>query len=250
LAASRTASKSQMKNTNVVSASGRISFAKIHEPLEVPNLLDLQVESFDWLMGNETWQTRVSAALAAGRTDVNTKSGLEEIFEEISPIEDFSGSMSLSFSDPRFDEVKAVREFFLSGGDLLDCRARIKDINSLRAHPDFSGIAMAFKRAKNILRQAKAELSGSPDEASFEKDEERALYGDIKAMSGRLQAHIGARDYAKGLSELLSIKGSLDNFFDKVMVMDENPKVRENRLNLIKSLVTLFEGVADLSQLQ
>ena len=95
-----------MKNTNVVSASGRISFAKIHEPLEVPNLLDLQVESFDWLMGNETWQARVAAALAAGRTDVNTKSGLEEIFEEISPIEDFSETMSLSFRDSHFEEPK------------------------------------------------------------------------------------------------------------------------------------------------
>ena len=91
MAVSRTASK----NTNVVSSSGRISFAKIHEPLEVPNLLDLQVESFDWLIGNETWQNRVAAAQAVGRTDVNTKSGLEEIFEEISPIEDLSQKMSL-----------------------------------------------------------------------------------------------------------------------------------------------------------
>lgn len=149
-----------------------------------------------------------------------------------------------------FDEVKAVREFFLAGGDLLDCRDRVKDINAMRGNPDFAGIAMAFKRAKNILRQAKAPLSGAPDEGSFEKDEERALYGDIKAMSGRLSAHIGNRDYAKGLSELLTIKGSLDNFFEKVMVMAEDPKVRDNRLNLIKSLVNLFEGVADLSQLQ
>ncbi|OGR99008.1 MAG: glycine--tRNA ligase subunit beta [Elusimicrobia bacterium GWF2_62_30] len=150
----------------------------------------------------------------------------------------------------RFDEIKAVREFFLAGADLPDCRERIKDIHSLRANPDFAGIAMAFKRAKNILRQAKSTLNGSPDEGTFEKDEEKVLYGDIKSLSGRLQAHLGDRDYAKGLSELLSIKGSLDNFFDKVMVMAEDPKVRENRLNLIKSLVNLFEGVADLSQLQ
>jgi glycyl-tRNA synthetase beta chain len=69
----------------------------------------------------------------------------------------------------RFDEAKAVREFFISGGDLLDCRARVKDINSLRGNPDFAGIAMAFKRAKNILRQAKAPLSGTPDENSVRK---------------------------------------------------------------------------------
>ena len=106
MAVSRTASK----NTNVVSPSGRISFAKIHEPLEVPNLLDLQVESFDWLIGNETWQKRVAASQAAGRTDVNTKSGLEEIFEEISPIEDLSQTMSLSFRDNRFEEAKHTVE--------------------------------------------------------------------------------------------------------------------------------------------
>ena len=106
MAASRAASK----NTNVVSTSGRISFAKIAEPLEVPNLLDLQVDSFDWLIGNEVWRGRVAAAQAEGRTDINTKSGLEEIFEEISPIEDLSQTMSLSFRDHRFEEPKYTVE--------------------------------------------------------------------------------------------------------------------------------------------
>ncbi|ANS80288.1 DNA-directed RNA polymerase beta subunit [Serinicoccus hydrothermalis] len=86
--------------------SGRLSFAKIREPLEVPDLLALQTDSFDWLLGNEAWQARVAAAQAEGRDDIPTTSGLEEIFEEISPIEDFSGSMSLSFRDHRFEEQK------------------------------------------------------------------------------------------------------------------------------------------------
>ena len=106
MAVSRTASK----NTNVVSSVGRISFAKIHEPMEVPNLLDLQVDSFDWLVGNDVWRRRVADALEAGRTDINTKSGLEEIFEEISPIEDLSETMSLSFRDHRFEEPKYTVE--------------------------------------------------------------------------------------------------------------------------------------------
>ncbi|MDV3220551.1 MAG: DNA-directed RNA polymerase subunit beta [Intrasporangium sp.] len=90
--------------------SGRLSFAKIREPLEVPDLLALQTESFDWLLGNERWQARVAAAKAEGRTDVPDNSGLEEIFEEISPIEDFSGSMSLSFRDHRFEETRKTIE--------------------------------------------------------------------------------------------------------------------------------------------
>ncbi len=103
MAASRTAKKTV---STARTASGRLSFAKIREPLEVPDLLALQTDSFDWLLGNEDWQARVAAAEKAGRTDVPDRSGLEEIFEEISPIEDFSGSMSLSFRDHRFEEQK------------------------------------------------------------------------------------------------------------------------------------------------
>ena len=102
MAASRT---SKHMNT-AMTVTGRLSFGKIREPMEVPDLLALQTESFDWLLGNERWQARVAAAKAEGRDDVPDRSGLEEIFEEISPIEDFSGSMSLSFRDHRFEEVK------------------------------------------------------------------------------------------------------------------------------------------------
>ncbi len=70
----------------------------------------MQTESFDWLLGNDKWKSRVEAAKAAGRKDVPEQSGLEEIFEEISPIEDFSGTMSLSFRDHRFEPPKYSSE--------------------------------------------------------------------------------------------------------------------------------------------
>jgi DNA-directed RNA polymerase subunit beta len=89
--------------TGIPGAPPRTSFAKIREPLEVPNLLALQTESFDWLVGNDSWRARVA-------DDQNAQSGLDEILGEISPIEDFSGSMSLSFSNPRFEDVKASIE--------------------------------------------------------------------------------------------------------------------------------------------
>ncbi|MDT7596779.1 MAG: DNA-directed polymerase subunit beta, partial [Pseudonocardiales bacterium] len=86
-------------------APARPSFAKIREPLQVPDLLDLQLQSFEWLIGADEWyQRRIEAG------DEAPIGGLAEVLEEISPIEDFSGSMSLSFSDPRFDEVKASVE--------------------------------------------------------------------------------------------------------------------------------------------
>lgn len=87
-------------------APRRVSFAKIREPLEVPNLLALQVESVDWLLGNDAWRSRIAAAGSTNRGEIPTTSGLEEIFEEISPIEDFQGTMSLSFRDHRFEPPK------------------------------------------------------------------------------------------------------------------------------------------------
>src|SRR6201991_3271395 len=71
-----------------LSAPRRISFGRITEQVEVPNLLAVQTDSFEWLV----------------------QAGLAELLDEMSPVEDFSGTMSLSFSAPRFDEVKASIE--------------------------------------------------------------------------------------------------------------------------------------------
>ncbi|MGD0685858.1 MAG: DNA-directed RNA polymerase subunit beta, partial [Streptosporangiaceae bacterium] len=99
MAASRSASAT-------VPGPHRISFARIKEPLEVPSLLALQTDSFDWLLGSDRWRDRIEAEKEKSRKDLPEQSGLEEIFEEISPIEDFTGTMSLSFRDHRFEPPK------------------------------------------------------------------------------------------------------------------------------------------------
>ena len=106
MVASSTSQNSTATSARIAAAAGRISFAKIHEPLDVPDLLALQTESFDWLIGNERWQQRVAKAEETGDTSVPRVPGLAEIFEEISPIEDFQGTMSLSFSEPEFADPK------------------------------------------------------------------------------------------------------------------------------------------------
>lgn len=88
--------------SGIPGAPKRVSFAKVREPLEVPGLLDVQTDSFEWLIGAQSWRER-----AAALGDNAVSGGLEDILAELSPIEDFNGTMSLSFSDPRFDEVKA-----------------------------------------------------------------------------------------------------------------------------------------------
>ncbi|MDZ8274990.1 DNA-directed RNA polymerase subunit beta [Microbacterium aquimaris] len=103
MAAASNASTTTPKNGR---GASRLSFAKISDTLTVPDLLALQTESFDWLVGNEAWRQRLADAQAAGRTDIALQSGLEEIFEEISPIEDLSETMQLSFTNPYLEPEK------------------------------------------------------------------------------------------------------------------------------------------------
>ncbi|MCS5714883.1 DNA-directed RNA polymerase subunit beta [Herbiconiux sp. CPCC 205716] len=103
MAAARNATTTSPKNGR---AASRLSFAKITDTLTVPDLLALQTESFDWLVGNDVWKARVAEAKEAGRQDLPGRSGLEEIFEEISPIEDLGETMQLSFTSPFLEPEK------------------------------------------------------------------------------------------------------------------------------------------------
>ncbi|HWH25073.1 MAG TPA: DNA-directed RNA polymerase subunit beta [Pseudolysinimonas sp.] len=104
MAAARSASsKKSPKNGRTAS---RLSFAKITDTLTVPDLLALQTESFDWLVGNDAWKARLAEAKAAGNESVPETTGLDEIFEEISPIEDLGETMQLSFTAPELEEPK------------------------------------------------------------------------------------------------------------------------------------------------
>jgi DNA-directed RNA polymerase subunit beta len=88
----------------------RISFGNIKELEDVPYLLDTQIQSFDWLIGNEKWKKRVATQSKDTDFTLSEKSGLEQVFEEMSPIEDTAQTMSLSFSDPKFDDPKYTIE--------------------------------------------------------------------------------------------------------------------------------------------
>ncbi len=87
-------------------ASDRVNFGSIREPIDVPYLLGVQTDSFDWLIGSERWKQRVEEDLENGTNTVPHTSGLDEVFQEISPIENFAQTMSLTFSDPYFEEPR------------------------------------------------------------------------------------------------------------------------------------------------
>ena len=98
--------RADQRDIDLHKASDRVNFGSIAEPIKVPYLLGVQTDSFDWLIGNERWQQRVAEDEANGTNTVPHISGLDEVFQEISPIENFAQTMSLTFSDPYFEEPR------------------------------------------------------------------------------------------------------------------------------------------------
>ena len=126
--------------------------------------------------------------------------------------------------------------------DVHDARLRVQALHRARseARDDFEHLAVAFKRAKNILEKAPP---AAIDPKLFESDAERELHAAV----GRLGARDGS--YEDRLRALAGLRGPVDRFFDDVLVMAEDARVRANRLGLLHQTVSLFYRIADISKL-
>lgn len=102
----KTFARANEEDIKLHKAPKRVNFASIREPIAVPDLLGVQTDSFDWLIGNERWQERVAQDEENGTVTTPHTSGLAEVFEEISPIKNFADTMELTFSDPYFEEPR------------------------------------------------------------------------------------------------------------------------------------------------
>jgi glycyl-tRNA synthetase beta chain len=100
---------------------------------------------------------------------------------------------------------------------------------------------------ENILKKTQA--AGTVSEALFDQNEEKALYGRFKEMEDPFIARTAKGEYAQALRLLAGLKEPIDDFFDKVMVMSEDEGVRSNRIALLKSLLGLFDRVAQFSKI-
>lgn len=150
----------------------------------------------------------------------------------------------------RYDLVNAV---LAAGSDeVVDVLARLKALAGVRSSPDFESISVAFKRIKNILRQAQETgktVAATVDKAVLKESAERELAAKIPQTAelvGKLRAE---KNYEGALWEISKLRPAVDTFFDKVMVMVEDEGVRANRLALLQSLLQEFSTVADFSEI-
>ncbi len=146
----------------------------------------------------------------------------------------------------RYDELNAV--FAAAGLDrpVSDLAKRLEALSLFRSSEDFQALSLAFKRVGNILA---GQQPGDVDPEFFFEDDEKKLFEELERLRPRAEELIASGRYREALQELSTLRGAVDRFFDEVLVMAEDHKLRDNRLALLKRLQSLFSRVADLSQL-
>ncbi len=149
----------------------------------------------------------------------------------------------------KYDVVNAVLADCV---DVVDAVARARAVASVLDMPEFLAIAAACKRMRNILRQAEAK--GIQPAAKFEylpesshEEKNLAAYGEINAP--RIETHRQKKEYGDALLLLSTAREQVDAFFDKVMVMVDDERVRANRLALLQTLLKEFSTIADFSEI-
>jgi len=146
------------------------------------------------------------------------------------------------------DEVRSIRSGALT--NLPNAFLRLAALRAVRRDPAFDALAAAFKRASNILKQAKLSDGLIPDRALLRDQADFDLYDALVSAEGAANDRIVRGDFEGGLKTLVSVKPSLDQFFDKVMVMVEDEGLKKQRLALLSKLVRAFRLVADLAEIQ
>ena len=145
------------------------------------------------------------------------------------------------------DVIQSVQA--LSPKSPLDFDHRVKAVNHFKNLPEAQALAAANKRVANILAK-EGQIVGDVDTSLLVEDAEYALFNALQTVTPIVQPLLEAHNYTDALSQLASLREPIDAFFDNVMVMAEDPKLKANRLRLLAQLRGLFTAIADVSMLQ
>ncbi|KAB0664208.1 glycine--tRNA ligase subunit beta [Oryzomonas japonica] len=130
--------------------------------------------------------------------------------------------------------------------DLVQVRDRIAALAQFKSHPDFEPLTGAFKRVGNIIKEG---LDAPVDPALFQDSAETGLYTAFQTVKNSVESGIAAGRWQEALAEIAALRGPIDAFFDKVMVMAEDERIRTNRLALLTAIARMFGQVADFSRI-
>ena len=129
---------------------------------------------------------------------------------------------------------------------IVDVKAKVAAFSDLKKQPYFEPLAIAFRRVASILDK---KVDGEIDPGLLNEPAEKQLYAAFLKVRDPVLNHIKNKEFSSALEKMGEIKPSVDEFFDNVMVMVEDPSLRDNRLCLLRDISGLFSGLADFSKI-
>ncbi len=195
-----------------------------------------------------------------GKLSLNLKDLLTKSYEGLAKKVDSKESIQATLSfiierlpayykDQGIDAETVAAVASLKPTNPLDFDQRVKAVAKFKTLAEAEPLAAANKRISNILKKVPGEISESVDESLLQAPQEKALYESVKAQQKIVEPLFKSGDYSAALTSLASLKDDVDNFFDGVMVMDDDEALKNNRLALLAQLRGLFLNIADLSRL-
>ncbi len=147
----------------------------------------------------------------------------------------------------RYDVVNAV--LAEDANDVRSAIKRAEDTTGKLGSPDFLAVSAAFKRIKNILRQAEEKGYAHGNWANIKADEAKNLRSAIQSLANEVAKLREQRKYSEALALIATLRPTVDTFFDKVMVLDPDDEIRGANLALIAGVLSNFSGIADFSEI-
>lgn len=238
------------------SIAGMFALGLIPSGSKDPFALRRQANGIVKTIAEHTLPFRLSELMADARTRYQG-SEAEKKFSNAAYAESVRGffreRLEFYLKDARgyaYDVVSAV--LAVDSDDVVDAAARAEAVSKVRGSADFESISSAFKRMKNILRQAAEKtkvIAMRVDLSGLQEESEKELAALIPQTVATVEKLRAARDYEKALLEIAKLRPAIDKFFDKVMVMVDDEHLRANRLALLQTLVKEFSTIADFSEI-
>ena len=145
-----------------------------------------------------------------------------------------------------YDVLNAVLAVEIQG--VYDAYQRAQSLSGIKSDKDFEALAIAYKRTKNILSKQSVELSAVSQESLIDP-EELALFRAYSDIKPKVDNNLETGDYVAALKQIAGLRQTVDQFFDKVLVMTDEEKLRRNRLRLLQDISQLFLKIADISEI-
>lgn len=204
-----------------------------------------QAQGLISLLLSSELEVPIAELIRMAQREFSTERPAAEVFEDVS-----------SFLEKRIDYIfrseglshDVLRAVMASGVTTVhDVFLRAQSLAGIKGQRDFEALAIAFKRTRNILEKFEGTVA-SLEPSRLVEPEEVELHSAFKTLKPRVEAAIQKSDYDTALRLIAEIRGTVDQFFDKVLVMTDDAELRNNRLALLAEISDLFLAIADISE--